>query len=220
MALIDGVGLNPDNLKSPPKLTSPSPVISFFKSIFLILFFSAFVFTAVNLPAYYQVLKFRIRPQSVAIANPVAVGQGKAGEQVENNTLVIPKIGIKAPIKWDVSSENILESLQNGLVHIKGTGHPNDGKNIFITGHSSNYWWKEGGYNTVLALLPKLESGDEIFIAYNGRIERFIVSQKEEVSKRVVGEFLLADEKQLTIMTCVPVGTNLGRLLVIAKPAN
>lgn len=219
MVLVDSIGDDPENIKITRPYRAEHPVLSALKNIFLIIFFSCFVFVAVNFPAYFRISKFRLHPQSIALATPQISKGSQPVQTLDNNTLLIPKIGVKAPVQWGVSSENILDSLQNGLVHIQNTGLPGEKKNIFITGHSSNYWWKEGSYNTVFSLLGELSPGDEIFIVYKGKIEKFSVSETKEVGKKEVDGFVEADQEQLTLMTCVPVGTNLRRLLVIAKPA-
>jgi LPXTG-site transpeptidase (sortase) family protein len=155
-------------------------------------------------------------PTASSQKTPVA---SKGVKQYVDNTLFIPKIGVEAPIGWDIGENDIMGALEKNLAHINGTGKPSEGKNIFVTGHSSNYWWKSGDFKTVFALLPELKENDEIFITYKGKFYKYIVTKSEEVNKDEVSNFIDSDKEQLTLMTCVPVGTNLHRLLVFAKPA-
>ena len=215
MVLVDSVGFNLDEIRNPTSPKRPHFIWRFLGNIFLISFFSSVVFVTINFPAYLIIYKFKSNPKSFAVAAPVSENQVK---QLADNNLFVSKIGVNAPINWDTSSQNVMETLNSKIAHLSGSGKPGEGKNVFITGHSSSYWWNNGSQNTVFALLPELNQGDEIVVTYNGKIYRYAVSQKKEVSKKDVGDYLLGDKDELTLMTCVPVGTNLKRLLVIATP--
>lgn len=138
---------------------------------------------------------------------------------LENNTLFIPKINIKAPIIWNSGPEEkkMLKDLENGVVHYKGTALPNEVGNIFIAGHSSGAWWRPGRYKTVFALLDKLKEGDEIALVYENKIYLYRVFEKMVVKPSDVFVLKQTNEKILSLMTCVPVGTDLRRLIVRAK---
>jgi len=139
---------------------------------------------------------------------------------LENNTLIIPKIDVKAPIVWNSPPDEdvMLENLQKGVVHYNGTGLPNqsDG-NVFISGHSSYYWWDKGQYKTVFANLGNLENGDEIALAYENKVYIYKVTDKKEVDPSQVEVLQSVGKPVLSLMTCVPVGTNLRRLIVTAE---
>lgn len=161
-----------------------------------------------------------VQSGTTAISAPAkTAASATSPKQYADNTLFIPKVGIEAPIGWDTGENGIMSTLEKNLAHIAGTGKPGEGKNIFITGHSSNYWWNRGNYNTIFALLPELKEGDEIFITYQGKFRKYVVSKTEEVKKSEVENYIDSNQEQLTLMTCVPVGTNLKRLLVFAKPS-
>jgi LPXTG-site transpeptidase (sortase) family protein len=229
MVLVDKVGYDLDKIIVPPPLKKPSAFRELAKNVLLIVFFSAFVFFFVNFPAYYLIGKYRFSPRSVSYQlaseipsstseNPGRTSSAKEVQQFPDNTLMIATIGVKAPVSWDIKPDDVMNKLQEGLVHLEGTGHPGEGKNIFITGHSSNYWWKKGDYNTVFALLPNLKEGNEIILTYQGKITRYKIKSLKEVKKDEVSNYLDSKSEQLTLMTCVPVGTNLHRLLVFAEP--
>ena len=134
--------------------------------------------------------------------------------KIDNNLLTISKISTSAPIAWDVEPDLILDKLTEGVAHYKGTKHPGEGGNSFIVGHSSNYFWINSDYNSVFALLDKLENGDRIEVSYKNKKYFYDV-----VDKRVVGqdqvEYLNNTPKEtLTLMTCWPVGTSLNRLII------
>lgn len=225
MVLVDTLG-DPIEDLSPKEFRQQNFFLRLAKNLLLIIFFSSVVFVTINLPAYIIIGEYKINPTKFAfevsmqkkLEQADALGQYKPTVQYPDNSLFIPKIGVNAPVIYDVGSEDIMESLRDGVVHLVGSGHIGDGKNIFVTGHSSNYWWEKGNYNTVFALLPNLNTGDEIYLTDHGKLRRYLVQGKTEVSKNEVDNYLDSEKEQLTLMTCVPVGTNLRRLLIIASP--
>jgi LPXTG-site transpeptidase (sortase) family protein len=138
--------------------------------------------------------------------------------QYSDNTVFIPKIGVKAPIGWDISSDKITGELEKHVVHVQGSVKPGEKGNIFLTGHSSNYWWKKGDFNTVFALLPELKKDDQIILTNKGKFYYYKVTSTVEVKPADVSNYFSSNTEQLTLMTCVPVGTNLKRLLIFASP--
>lgn len=219
MPQVDSVGLDLEKIKTAKKIHPEHKAVVFLKNLTLILVFTILIFISINFPAFYRIYQYKLYPQNFADASTKYACPGpKVNTMYAENSLIINKIGVKAQVKWDVASSDIMGVLKDNLAHVGGTGKPGEQKNIFITGHSSNYWWNEGNLNTVFALLPELENGDEIYLAYRGKVYRYEVSDKIEVSKDKVADYVTGNKEQLTLMTCVPVGTNLRRLLVIAKP--
>lgn len=139
---------------------------------------------------------------------------------LENNTLLVPKIGVKVPIAWNSppDEETMMKNLQSGVVHYAGTGLPNqpDG-NVFISGHSSYYWWDKGNYKTIFATLDNLEVNDEIALAYEDQAYIYKVYEKLVVKPEQVEVLDPVGKPILSLMTCVPVGTNLRRLVIRAE---
>lgn len=144
---------------------------------------------------------------------------------IENNQLWVPKIDVKAPIVWDspVDEATMMENLKYGVVHYKGTTKPGeraeDGEgNIFISGHSSYYWWDDGQFKTVFANLDELEVGDEIGVGYDDYGYVYRVYEKKVVNPDDVSVLAQDTDKNiLSLMTCYPVGTNNQRLIVKAE---
>lgn len=136
---------------------------------------------------------------------------------LENNSLIIPKIEIKAPIIWNVAPDEkiMLNKLQNGLVHYNGTSLPDEKTgNVFISGHSSYYWWDKGNYKTIFANLDKLTNGDELAMAYQGKIYIYRIYDKKVVKPNQVEVLQPTNLPIITLMTCTPVGTSLNRLVI------
>jgi LPXTG-site transpeptidase (sortase) family protein len=142
-----------------------------------------------------------------------------------NNQIFIASLGIKAPVVWNspVDEGSMLANLQHGVVHYAGTALPGDGLsegrgNIFISGHSSYYSWDPGGYKSIFATLPNISIGDQVAIGYNDRVYVFAVYERFEVTPddvSVVGQDM--GKHVLSIMTCVPIGTNERRFIARAE---
>lgn len=141
-------------------------------------------------------------------------------KDLENNYLIIPKINVKVPIVWDspAEEETMLENLRSGVAHYNFTPLPDSGQGpVFITGHSSYYWWDKGLYKTIFTNLDQLENDDEIALAYNNIVYLYKVSDKIVVWPNQTEVLDKINEPILRLMTCVPIGTNLKRLVISAK---
>lgn len=143
-----------------------------------------------------------------------------------DNRIILPTLGKNLPIveapddallrgDFGMFDDDVQNALKFGAVHYPGTAEPGQIGNVFITAHSSNYPWIKSNYNAAFALLPKLKVGDEYSIFYKGNLHKYRVTETFEVSPRDVS--VLAQPKDTymsTLMTCVPVGTTLKRLIV------
>ncbi len=136
---------------------------------------------------------------------------------VADNHLVIPKIGVNAPITWNSPEETVLKDLEKGVAHYQGTALPGENGNVFISGHSSNYWWDKGLYNHVFTLLDKLSMGDRIYVNYNNKPYVYQVESIKTVKPTDITVLNPTDHSVITLMTCTPVGTTLNRLIVQAR---
>lgn len=145
-----------------------------------------------------------------------------------DNRLIIPSLNLSVPI-GDVDpsllhdgddlilNNAIQNALRNGVVRYPGTADPGKRGNTFITGHSSYYLWDPGAYKDVFALLPHIQVDDEIIIHYKQKVYRYQVSSTKEVWPDQVDVLNQTEDYRLSLMTCVPIGTNLKRLIVVAK---
>lgn len=111
-----------------------------------------------------------------------------------------------------------MKELEKWVVRYPGTARPGELGNAFIFGHSSNYPWIKWEYNDVFALLDNLDYGDEIIVYYNQKKFVYTVNEKQVVRPGNV-KVLERDEskKELSLMTCWPVGTTLNRMIVFAE---
>jgi len=138
---------------------------------------------------------------------------------VSNGKIVIEKIGVEVPIVWDVPNipADTESNLKNGVIHLRSTAKPGEKGNIFITGHSSDYFWSTGKYKEAFVLLDKLVVGDKIYINFNDVIYGYNVIDKNIVKPDDLSVLEQGDDKILSLATCTPVGTALNRLIVVAE---
>lgn len=133
----------------------------------------------------------------------------------DESILYIPKIKVSAPIIWDTPENEILSKLKTGVVHYGSTAKPGEIGNVFIVGHSSGFFW-QGNYTQVFTLLDKLVIGDKIYIKDNDKEYTYQVANIITVKPNQTEVLNPSDKPILSLMTCVPIGTNLKRLIVQA----
>lgn len=138
--------------------------------------------------------------------------------EVPLNSIYLDKINVKAPISFDVVNDaaSVDAGLQKGVIQLKGTAHPGEIGNVFITGHSSNYFWEKGAFSSIFALLNNLTKDDNIVINYKNSLYFYRVRSKTIVLPTDLSPLDQTSASELTLMTCYPVGTNLKRLIVKA----
>jgi LPXTG-site transpeptidase (sortase) family protein len=135
-----------------------------------------------------------------------------------NETLAASELSVSAPVIWEVPfiEDAMNSSLEKGVIHIAGTALPGQQGMSAIAGHSSNYPWSKGQFNTVFAPLTKAKIGDTFEINYKGTMYQYKVSKVYEVKPTEVA--ILSDHSRtgIRLITCTPLGTSLRRLIVEA----
>ncbi|MCC6643467.1 class D sortase [Candidatus Peregrinibacteria bacterium] len=169
---------------------------------------------------------------------PIVTNSTAAKKQIPELTLsiappddrvVIPRIGQNVPVirvptdlllrrDWTALEKQIQEALRFGVVHFPGTAMPGDGGNVVITGHSSYFPWDPGRFKDVFALLHQVQVGDKIVVYHEQKKYTYEVYEKKVVKPTQVDVLTQNGEDRLTLITCTPVGTDLNRLVVLAKP--
>lgn len=190
----------------------------YFVSLFMV------IFLFLNAPIILSRVSFEEAGSSQVITTEELEGAKMAasapldpGEVIPaGSQIIVPKIGVTAPIVFINShaEKDIQAALTQGVVHYAGTANPGEIGNAFITGHSSNFWWVKGNYNYIFINLDKLAVGDQAKIYHNGK--KFVYSVKETkiVDPKDISVLTQSDTPTLTLMTCVPPGTNWRRLVV------
>lgn len=102
--------------------------------------------------------------------------------------------------------------LYSGLVHLPGSALPGEKGNVFISGHS-------GIRNAIFAKLTDLKKGDLIQVKASGLKFSYQVIGLKVVDPDDLSVVSPPDgqNRYLTLMTCVPPGINIKRLIVLTK---
>lgn len=138
--------------------------------------------------------------------------------------VIIPKINVDAPVVYGLTSiaeNDVQNALKDGVVHypIPGANSlPGQNGNTVLLGHSSNDVFDDGDYKFVFLMLEKLEVGDTFYVHYQGTRYTYAITNKEVILPNEVSKLILpADKPRATLITCVPIGTALKRLIVTAE---
>jgi len=127
--------------------------------------------------------------------------------------IVIPSLGIKAPIVANVNGfneSNAQAALQRGVAHFGGTPIP---QGVYF-GHSSTET-NSGAYDRVFAKLGNLSNGAEIDLYYQNTKYVYKMSGSKVVSPT---DTSIVQTGQFTLFTCWPIGTSTSRLVITANP--
>ena len=145
---------------------------------------------------------------------PTALNLPPKPSKITHYTLTIPKLRIDQAVV-QIGGEDLMES----LVQYPGTALPGQYGKTVIFGHSVlPQFFNPKNYKTIFSTLPTLKEGDEIFVDFDGILYRYKVIGLWEVSQEdttVLEQHY--DGEYLSLITCVPPGTYLRRLVVTAK---
>jgi len=128
-------------------------------------------------------------------------------------SLSVPKLKID---KMDVLVD--MNYLSKSLVHLPGSALPGEKGNVFISGHSALNQFSVFK-NVPFSKLSELKKGDQIIVETSGskfiyEVFDFKVVDPTDLSVIKAPE---AQGRYISLMTCVPPGLNLKRLVVLGK---
>lgn len=134
--------------------------------------------------------------------------------KITHYNISIPKLKIENAVVA-IGGEDLSES----LIQYPGTALPGEYGNTVIFGHSVlPQFYNPKKYKTIFSTLPTLKEGDEIFVDFDGIRYRYVVIKMVEVSPDDISVLEQHyDGEYLSLVTCVPPGTYLRRLIVKAK---
>lgn len=147
---------------------------------------------------------------------PTSLSQPQVSS-VKYFTLSLPRLNLN-----NVSVEVNGSNLKQNAIHYPGTAFPGNFGNSVIFGHSSlPILFKPGSPLTIFNPLIKAKLGDDIAVNYDNKTYHYQIKKIREVSPKNL-EVLDQDysTKQLTLITCVPLGTYFRRLVLIAELVN
>ena len=132
-------------------------------------------------------------------------------------SLSLPRLGL-----IDVPVEVNGTDLKKNAILYSGTALPGTFGNSVILGHSSlPQLYRPGNPLTIFNPLPKAKVGDEVTINFDGTTYRYVIRQTREVRPEEVDVLAQRyDKKQLTLITCVPLGTYWRRFVATAELVN
>lgn len=181
-----------------------------------------FVFLQYNRTIFATVAAY-IAPGNVDPQN-VIVDPSAAGVQVGTESkLIIPKTNVDVPIQFGVGNDynSQMDAMSRGVAQFAIPGAnamPGQVGNLPIAGHSSNDLLDGGDYKFIFAQNEKLEKGDIFYVHYGGTRYTYTITRKEVVMPNEVGKLVYqTDKPNVTLITCVPLGTALKRLLITAE---
>lgn len=138
----------------------------------------------------------------------------------KQNSIVIPKIKIEAPIILVDSTrpEDFIEPLKNGVTHYPSS-LPGESGEIIILGHSSPPLWPKTNYNWVFSDLNTLESGDEIYVYFNNSQYKYVVEGRVFLQAgQELPSFATDDSRsKLLLISCWPPGIDNKRIVVYSE---
>jgi sortase A len=137
--------------------------------------------------------------------------------KVKYFTLTISRLKL-----FDVPVEVNGSNLNKNAIHYPGTALPGTEGNAVIFGHSAlPQFYSIGNPLTIFNPLPEAKVGDIIVVNFDGQTFRYSVTTTLEVTPdqvEVLGQH--PDRTELTLITCVPLGTYWHRFVAQAELVN
>lgn len=130
---------------------------------------------------------------------------------VSANRLIIPKIGVNAPI---VESQSEKYGLSKGAWRIPDSSTPDKGGNTVITGHRFKYL---PPHNVTFYLFHKLEKGDLFSITWEEKDYLYKIIETKVVEDTEVSILEPTIEPIVTLFTCHPIYSTDQRLVIIGE---
>ena len=170
---------------------------------------------------FYPEIKYRVAGP-VNIDNQDVVQVTAQVEEIKNhlpeseyavspNRLIIPKIGVNAPV---VVTDDEAYGLSLGAWLDPQGSTPDQGGNTVITGHRFKYLPPS---NLTFYLFHKLVPGDTFSVVWEGEDYYYRVKQIKIVEASDASPYNKSEEAVLTMYTCHPIYSTEKRLVVISE---
>lgn len=138
---------------------------------------------------------------------PEDVASGSLNNNITQNLLIIPKIGVKIPIVEGATEA----ALNKGAWRLPETSTPDKGSNTVLTGHR---WRYRPPSEKTFYLLDKLEIGDSFRIFWQGKEYNYKIISKIVVLPTDVWVLNGTEKSIVTLITCTPLFSTEKRLVV------
>ncbi len=135
----------------------------------------------------------------------------QAEYSVSPNRVIIPKIGVNAPI---VDSSNGDYALSQGAWRIPEGSTPDKGSNTIITGHRFKYLPPS---NLTFYLFHKLAVGDIVSIIWQENNYYYKIKEIKIIEPTDFSILQPTEKSVLTLFTCDPIYSQKNRLVIISE---
>ena len=153
----------------------------------------------VPVPAHLRDLVAAVTPMPVPTPGP---------EHAQR--IIIPAIGVDAPVVLAPLPPNDWEHLKKGAAHYVATANPGERGNAVIAAHNDIY-------GEIFRYLPDLKVGDEVEIQTQSKSFTYIVQQTRIVEPTEVSVMDPTSTPVLTLISCYPYRIDTHRIVVIAS---
>ncbi|OGE90624.1 MAG: hypothetical protein A3E29_00625 [Candidatus Doudnabacteria bacterium RIFCSPHIGHO2_12_FULL_48_16] len=135
--------------------------------------------------------------------------------------LSVPRLNLQVPLVWSKDPSEFESDLSRGVIHYPGTALPGERGTIYVSGHSSDYFWKKDPYSQVFTKINYLTAGDDIFVEVYGLDSKTYTYRYQVVGSGIYKpddqlQFIDNSVNKLNLSTCWPIGTSQDRLVVSA----
>ncbi len=151
-------------------------------------------------------------PQTSLVEDNAPISSG-----VQYYTISIPRLNLEnVPIEINGTD------LKKNAIHFPHTALPGTPGNAVIFGHSAlPQFYQKGNPLTIFNALPDARVGDEIIVKYDGITYRYQVKKTQEVTPSQIDVISQRyDKHEMTLVTCVPLGTYWHRFVATAELVN
>ena len=167
----------------------------------------------------WQVIsQFLKTPFEKKIEKEISQPEEKKFEYSEKeNSIEIPKIGIKSPIIFpeNDNEEDFEKALKKGVLHYPQSALPGEEGTTIILGHSAPPNWPKIDYDWIFNDLNELNTGDEIYIYFNQSqyiykvTEQFFLNPGQDIPQSLTNSKYV-----LNLVSCWPPGKDYKRIFI------
>lgn len=152
-----------------------------------------------------------MQPSVSVQAKVETYNSGQNIKKLDENRLIIKKIGVDAPI---IVTNSEKEGLAKGVWLYPNGKKPNEPGNVIISGHRYKYLPPN---SVTFYSLDKIGKGDEIIVTWNKDKYIYKVNQTKIVEPNDRTVVVQTDQNIITLITCHPLFTSKQRLIVIGE---
>jgi sortase A len=137
----------------------------------------------------------------------------------ENSPVTYFSLSIPRLKMQDIAVEVNGTDLKKNAIHYPGTALPGEYGNSVIFGHSAlPQFYRPGHVMTIFNPLVKAKIGDEVIINFDGVTYHYFIRKTTVVDASAVSVLAqVYDRRELTLITCTPLGTYWYRFVAIAE---